>query len=323
MMRYRSNNLASARFKVTCRLADPDPKTQLGSALAIAWKYNMEDGPFRSVFFRHKAGLVAKSSVTLIALAVICACACAPAGLAAGGKVSTLSLGAPEYEWGAPVAAYAAKKKSKAEIPAEPEKRNSWSIFHRDERSTVSIYYPQMDNAIIDGELAYWSDVRLRTFVAGVAALGEGNSRYSMEIDYSLSQASRRFVSVLFRISTETGGTRPDLGLATFTYDIESGATLSYADIFSNAPGLLTFMSEYARAELLRRLPRSEEELIIRGTTPAEANFAYFALRKDGLELFFPPYQVAASGLGEQSVVIPLDKLAPYGPDLKIWGRKK
>jgi hypothetical protein len=61
----------------------------------------------------------------------------------------------------------------------------------------------------------------------------------------------------------------------------------------------------------------------MRGTAPLEANFAYFTLRSDGLEIFFPPYQVASSHLGEQSVFFPLEKLMPYGPDLRIWGRKK
>lgn len=206
---------------------------------------------------------------------------------------------------------------------ASKDKKNSWSIFHKDEKSTVSIYYPQLDNALIDGELAQWADVRLRTFVTGVAALGEGNSRYGMQIDYALSHASARFASVLFRVSIETGGTRPDLGLTAFSYDLKNGKALAYGDIFEDAAGFIAFAASFSQEDLLRRLGRSERELILRGTAPTEANFAYFTLRPDGLEIFFPPYQVASSNLGEQSVFIPLAKLGPYGPDLKIWGRKK
>lgn len=264
----------------------------------------MKNWPIRSFFSRHMATLAVG---TLLAL-----CVSAQDGRAFE-PASTGSFRVLE------LAAYSPKSGQGDTL----DRQNSWSIFHKDEKSTVSIYYPQMDNALIDGQLAHWADVRLRTFVTGVAALGEGKSRYSMQIDYTLSQTSPRFVSVLFRISTETGGTRPDLGLTAFSYDLQTGQTLSYGDIFVEPESFMVFAANYAQEDLLRRLGRSERTLILRGTAPSEGNFAYFTLRPDGLEIFFPPYQVASSSLGEQSVVIPLTKLAPYGPDPKIWGAKK
>lgn len=204
----------------------------------------------------------------------------------------------------------------------KPGDSGSWSVFHKDERSTVSIYYPQLDNPRIDEELAHWADVRLRTFVAGVSALGEGNSRYSMRVEYSIVRVSARFATVVFRISTETGGLLPDQGLATFTYDLREGRSLGYSDLFADKSGAIAFISNYARQELGVRLGRHERERISRGTMPSEENFGYFAPHADGLEIFFPPYQVASSSLGEQRVMVPLEKLLPFGPNQAVWGRK-
>lgn len=282
-------------------------------------KYSMKNWPFRSFFSRN----MAKSATILTALAVIGVCSCIFARPSPALDVLSEEQGGHDRGWVARLAAYAPKAQDKTVTEVKAEKRDSWSIFHRDDKSTVSIFYPHMDNPSIDSALAYWADVRLRTFVAGVAALGEGNSRYAMEIDYTLSRPSPRFASIVFRISTETGGTRPDLGLATFTYDTQQGKSLQYADIFSDPAGLLAFCSQYAREELTRRLPYEEKALIYRGTAPTEGNFAYFALRREGLEIFFPPYQVASSYLGEQSIIIPLEKLEPYGPDTSVWERKK
>lgn len=271
----------------------------------------MRNWPLRSLFSRCSAAL------PILAALAFCSCV-----LPRTGQAFDLAAAAPK--WQGELASRA--KSSPGAAPAQADNRGSWSIFHKDGKSTVSIYYPQMDNDRIDDELAHWADVRLRTFVAGVSALGEGNSRYSMRVEYSISQASRRFASVLFRIATETGGLRPDLGLAAFTYDLEDGRTLSYGDIFADPSGLLLFLSGYCRQDLSQRLDRSEHERIQRGTGPSDANFAYFTLRPDGIEVFFPPYQVASSSLGEQSVVVPLEKLGPYGPDPSIWriaGKKR
>lgn len=204
---------------------------------------------------------------------------------------------------------------------APADSYSSWSVYHKDARSTVNIYYPQLDNPSIDNELGYWADARLRTFVRGVAALGEGKSRYSMYVDYTLSMATPRYVSIIFHITTETGGMRPDVGLTTFTYDLHDGRLMSYRDIFDDADGLLHFLSLYVEEELSQRLGRSELEHIKRGTAPTELNFAYFAIVPEGLRLLFPPYQVASSSLGEQEVTVPLTVLKKYGPNMEVWGK--
>ena len=47
------------------------------------------------------------------------------------------------------------------------------------------------------------------------------------------------------------------------------------------------------------------------GAGPVESNFKVFTFTDTDLILHFPMYQVAAGAAGEQTAVIPLDKLAP------------
>lgn len=279
----------------------------LQNMLWKAWTYNMTNGPFRSVFL----GCGAAFAVCVAAVLFACVPAC---------RAQAFER-APES---GPVAhKNDAARAANGSSSATPNK--AWPVAtmtYEAPRYRAVIYYPQLGHDIIDEELASWADARMRTFCVGAARLGEGKSCYTMNIDYSTSQPSSRFASVVFRVSTETGGLRPDMGLTTFTYDLERGVALSYGDIFQDAQGLLLFLSEYSREELMLRLGRFQRDLVERGTAPNEANFAYFILRSDGLEILFPPYQVAPSNLGEQNVVVPLEKLMPYGPDLSIWGRK-
>ncbi len=207
---------------------------------------------------------------------------------------------------------------------------DSWSIFHRDSNCTANIYYPQLNNITVDSELYFWADKRLRSFIAGVGLLngpgsqrhGSSSQRYSLGIDYSLFSPSANYISVIFKISTDMGGDRPDEGIATFTYDLHSGRLLSLPDIFADNAGLLDFFSDYSREILVAKLGTADEALIIRGTAPRLANFEFFALTQAGLDIYFPPYQVANSNWGEQKVSVPLKLLAPYQPRQEIWGRK-
>lgn len=201
-----------------------------------------------------------------------------------------------------------------------PVQYGSWSIYHRDSLCSVTIYYPQLNNLIVDSELNFWANKRLRSFLSGISLLSDpAPARFILQIDYTLSQPSNRFVSIIFRISSDTGGSYQDEGLATFTYDLSRGRLLGYEDIFDSADGLLNFLSSYCYDELVSRLGTAEEALIRRGTAPNIMNYDFFALTPYGLRVFFPPYQVASLSRGEQQVNIPLELLAPYQPKAEVW----
>ncbi|MDL2313939.1 DUF3298 domain-containing protein [Desulfovibrio sp. OttesenSCG-928-C14] len=198
----------------------------------------------------------------------------------------------------------------------------SRSLTHKNNFCSIMVNYPQLGSDRVDAELDFWARNMLRTFVSGVESLGPGNTRYSMMVDYELSEASSNVLSIIFRINTDMGGSDRDSGMVTFTYDLSDGRKLGMGDIFGDSHGLLLFLSMYSYENLTNRLGMRFEPRIKKGTSPDIMNFSLFALNKDGLTIFFPPYQVADASLGEQQVAVSLDELAPYAPAGGIWSGK-
>ena len=194
------------------------------------------------------------------------------------------------------------------------------SFIHKDERCSVMVNYPQVGNSKIDSELDFWARQTVRTFVEGVGSLEVGQGgRFSMLVDYEISEPSDNFLSIVFRVTTETGGAHPDPGMVTFSYDLTDGRRLNIQDIFGDPAGLLQFLSIYSYERLLSELGQNFENSIKNGTSPDFLNFSLFALTSDGLILYFPPYQVADYAHGEKNVKVSSEKLIPYKPRRGVW----
>jgi hypothetical protein len=211
-------------------------------------------------------------------------------------------------------------KPAPAKIRPAPASVATRSFIHKDERCSVMVNYPQVGNSKIDSELDFWARQTLRTFVDGVGSLEVGQGgRFSLLADYEISEPSGEFLSIVFRVTTETGGAHPDPGMVTFSYDLTDGRRLNIQDIFGDPAGLLQFLSIYSYERLLADLGQSFENSVKNGTSPDFLNFSLFALTQDGLTLYFPPYQVADYAHGEKNVKVAADKLAPYKPRRGVW----
>jgi hypothetical protein len=199
------------------------------------------------------------------------------------------------------------------------------SLTQKDAYSSVIVNYPQVGNSKIDTELDFWAGKTIGTFVAGVKNLSMNNQsrRYSMLVDYELSESSGNVFSIVFRITTETGGAHPDYGMVTFSYDLFDGRKLGLQDLFADTNGLLGFLSAYSYDLLTAELSSSLETRIKNGTAPNLLNFSFFALAADGLIVYFPPNQVADYSSGEQKVRVPINKLTPFKPIANLWPTAK
>ncbi len=197
----------------------------------------------------------------------------------------------------------------------------AFTITQRSDKYRVHISYPSIGNTVADTELAIWATGQSTLFIRGIEDLPTAFP-YELTISYSLQNASPRVASVIFTISTYTGGAHPEPGMATFVYDLSNGRLLSYADIFRDTKGLLPFLSSYCRAELTKKLGDGPEGSMIKaGTEEDMVNFDLFSLNAGGLVVHFPPYQVAPYASGYQEVHIPLEKLTPFAPLLPLWGK--
>ena len=206
-------------------------------------------------------------------------------------------------------------------VPAQtlPE---SYTIVQRGDRYRVNISYPSVGNPVADAELAIWARDQATTFIKGVDAIpGPTTLPYELLITYETTASSPLSFSVVFTISAFMGGAHPEPGMATFVYALSDGRRLGYTDIFHNYSGLLQSISEYCHRALTEQLGgKTPAHMLESGTKPDILNFDLFALSREGLIIYFPPYQVAPYSEGYLTVTIPLERLRPFAPQLALWG---
>ncbi len=139
---------------------------------------------------------------------------------------------------------------------------------------------------------------------------------YSYQIKATVVQSNSHFISVAIHYGGFSGGAHGSENVATFNYDVKSGAEISTLEYFF--PGDLAYMkkvSDQARAQLTAKIAKAAspspldanlKSMIIDGTQPNDpANFKNFTFTNGSVKIYFPAYQVAPYVFGEQTVTIP------------------
>ena len=198
---------------------------------------------------------------------------------------------------------------------------DSFTITQRGDGYRVSISYPQTGNPVADAELAIWAREQAAAFADAVRLIPTPPPvPYELSVSYHTLLSPERTISVIFFISTAMGGPHPEPGMATFVYDKRDGRRLSYADIFMRQEDLAQTFSDICHKALREQLSdRADEAMLKAGTTPDITNFDLFALVKDGVRIYFPPYQAAPYSEGYLDVTIPLSDLTQFKPQTEFW----
>ncbi len=174
----------------------------------------------------------------------------------------------------------------------------------------IKIDYPEVDNKKIASEMRKYIDDKKMEFINLVKELDSKEFKYEFLTSYSLS-TKEDITSVHIVIYAFTGGahyTREDKSY----YFNKNGDLLSLKDFLVNDEALeklskaayyqIMMLSEKHKLDLL-------EEMVKEGTEPNLDNFMHFNFKGDGMELLFPPYQVASWADGEIKIVIPYNEL--------------
>lgn len=133
---------------------------------------------------------------------------------------------------------------------------------------------------------------------------------YFLHIDSETFQHSDSIVSVLFTISTYTGGAHPNSFYETMTFDLDGGYELSFSQIFPPETDPLATIVPIVQAALTEKLgPDAPEDMLLAGSSMDSANYQNFVLTPDSVIFYFDPYQVAPYVFGPQQVEIPLSEL--------------
>jgi hypothetical protein len=140
---------------------------------------------------------------------------------------------------------------------------------------------------------------------------------WTLTMDYQQFQHSPAVISLLFTISTYTGGAHPNEDFKTFTFDVQNQKEIMLNDLFVAGSNPWPTIAPMVQQSLETRLstaigaPLADEDkqTIQNGTGEDPQNYQNFVLDGDSLVFYFPPYQVAAYAAGPQSVSIPLSSL--------------
>lgn len=221
------------------------------------------------------------------------------------------------------------KKEPQAERAAEDE-----GLLQRHGRQNVpdiTISYPVIGHATVDEDVRRWVNSIADTFETEMSSLFRDSetlgetldmSRYALHGSYSVLRPSQDAVSLVFEIWTYTGGAHGNLDIITLNYSLITGQRLNFVDIFEDVDKALSLLSEQSRKVLSRRLAGGRmDQWILDGTTQEVENFSSLGLTRQGVRVYFQPYQVAAWAAGAQEVDIPLDDLMPARPFLKLWDK--
>jgi hypothetical protein len=135
------------------------------------------------------------------------------------------------------------------------------------------------------------------------------NTKYALSDSY-IPYSGSHTISYVFNIYEDTLGAHPNTYFHTFTFDTQSGKSLSLADMFVSGSDYLNRLSTLSRAVLTKQQGSdTDASMITGGTTSTAENFQNFVIDGNYFVIIFPPYQVGAYSLGTQTVRIPLTDL--------------
>jgi hypothetical protein len=117
----------------------------------------------------------------------------------------------------------------------------------------------------------------------------------------------------------------PETGAISINYDMGTGQTITFADVFDDYQTALALFSQKAPALLQAKLGSDyDQTMAADGTSPILSNYPNWGLTGAGLKLTFPPDTVAPVTRGWVSIVIPWSALKPImiqtGPVAQLAG---
>ncbi|RDI38381.1 RsiV family protein [Aquicella lusitana] len=144
--------------------------------------------------------------------------------------------------------------------------------------------------------------------------LAKSDIKNELTIDFDTSVVNthdKPIMSVRFNIHGYVAGTtRPYHYHRVLNFDLDNGQKIELADLFKIDEDYLTFLSDYSRKVLSKKL--RNKEMIRNGTQPIPENFKRWNVNPTGLLITFDEYQVAPYVYGTQTVLIPYVALKQF-----------
>jgi hypothetical protein len=133
----------------------------------------------------------------------------------------------------------------------------------------------------------------------------------SLDVTYEEFEHGAALRSVVFTVSTYTGGAHPNHYYLSTTVDTVADRALTLEeDIFQPGADVIAALQPLVVADLMEQQGESADADWIDTGTDELTDYVAWAIDAGNLVLFFPPYQVAVYAFGGFQVRIPVDELA-------------
>jgi hypothetical protein len=139
------------------------------------------------------------------------------------------------------------------------------------------------------------------------------------DVAYAVSYLDRRLASLVFTISTFTGGAHPNTARVSLLFDLMAGRPLRLADLLAEPKPAVAEIAAQCKTQLAADGAKDGWELFDNADVAAVVGeIDNWAIDNDGVEILFDPYAVAPYAAGLHECRLPYGTLArwlkPGGP---------
>lgn len=192
-----------------------------------------------------------------------------------------------------------------ASVQAKTTSNNEYKLEKKNHNCKILVYYPETIYKKLNKEIkkqisSYVSEFKKSTKGSPLPE----NFQFSLTIFYETYEYDN-YLSYVFHIEDETGGAHPNHRLKTIVYDTKNNKIVTLEDLIKYNKNILTILSKTSRKILKDNSQITNLSMLYEGTSPEKENFSNFVLTKDGLDIFFPRYQIAPYSSGTFKITIP------------------
>lgn len=190
--------------------------------------------------------------------------------------------------------------------------KNQFYEKEENEKYTIEIEYPKLKNENVVKLTKEYIDEKKQEFINEIEGLDNSeNFQYDFKTSYEINEDDSQ-VGVHLTIFEYTGGAHYIREDKSYYYDKADAQLIDITDFLEEEDSLdklsnlaYYYVMQYSRDNNLG----FDSEMVKLGLGNDPINFEHFKFTDKGLELLFPPYQVASYAAGEVNITVPYDEL--------------
>jgi len=195
----------------------------------------------------------------------------------------------------------------------------------RKSRYKISIEYPQIAAASVPAAAAFNKVMRGAALPRGLADFrtfepGPGGANW-YESGYTVEYLDRRLASIVFGVFSYGGGAHPNTSVTSVLFDLKQGRALDLPDILADPQPAIAAIASECKARLQAEATKDGWDFFDdadKHFAEVVGNVATWSADKDGIDIQFDPYSVAAYAAGRHDCQLTYAELArwlkPGGP---------